>query len=85
MGGEFNYPPRDEVMSLQVMCGEPSVDERIRKVVCSGSQRGYSEVPGFCPPALYSIYDYVCGVVRQCKALSFLGQVVPTVSSGAFA
>ena len=25
----------------------------------------------------HSIYDYVCGAVRQSKALSFLGQVVP--------
>ena len=35
VGGEFNYPPREDVfMSLQAPCGEPSVDDRIRKVVC---------------------------------------------------
>ena len=53
VGGEFNYPPREEVfMSLQALCGEPSVDKRIRKYGLFGTQRGYPEVPVFCQPAL---------------------------------
>ena len=40
-GGEFIYPPREEVfVSLQALCGEPSVDERIRKVACSAYSVG---------------------------------------------
>ena len=41
VGGEFCYPPREEVfMSLQALCGEPSVDDQIRKEACSAYSVG---------------------------------------------
>ena len=64
-------------MSLQALCGEPSVDERICKVVCSAHSVGIQRFQCFARLLFHSIYDYVCGAVRQSKALSFLGQVVP--------
>ena len=78
LGGEFNYPRREEVfMSLQALYGEPSVDERIRKVVCLAHSVGIQRFQCFARLLFYSIYDYVCCAIRQCKALSFLGQVDP--------
>ena len=78
MGGEFNYPSREEVfMSLHALCGVPSVDERIRKVVCSAHSVGFQRFQCFARLLFHSIYDYVYGAVRQSIALSFLGQVVP--------
>ena len=58
-------------MSLQTLCGEPSVDERIRKVVCSAHSLGIQRFQCFARLLFNSFYDYVCG------AVSFLGQVVP--------
>ena len=64
-------------MSLQTLCGEPSVDERIRKVVCLAHSVGIQRFQNFARLLFHSIYDYVCGAVRQSKALSFLGREVP--------
>ena len=38
---------------------------------------GIQRFQSFARLLFHSIYDYVCGAVRQSKALSFIGQVVP--------
>ena len=71
-GGSFNYPPREEVfMSLQALCGDASVDDHIRKVACSAHNLGIQRFYFFTRLLFHSVFDYVCGAVRQSKALSF--------------
>ena len=53
------------------------MDDRIRKVVCSAHSVGRQRFQCFARLLFHNIYDCVCGAVRQSKALSFLGQVVP--------
>ena len=55
-------------MSLKALCGEASVDDHIRKVASTVYSVGI---------LFHSVYDYVCGAIRQSKALRFLDQAVP--------
>ena len=63
-------------MSLQAVCGDASVDDHIRKVTCSAHNVGIQRFYYFACLLFHSVYEYVCGAVRQSKALSILGQVV---------
>ena len=63
-------------MSLQALCGEPAVDEHIRKVACTAQCVGIQRFYYFVRLLFHRVYDYVCGAERQYKALSFLDQEV---------